>query len=165
MATIKGQNLRVFLENDDEDVLAIAAATSATVHIQMNFGDSTTKDSEDDFQEQEPVGMAWDVQCEALVISPRGVNDDMADFRVDDLVVGQKYNLTFAKAGGDLNREIESGNDVLLTGVAVLSDLAVNAPNRADSTYQATFTGVGELELLPNQNAQEVEGEHGGQTE
>ena len=155
--------MRIFLDTDDEDKLAIAAAQSCTVHIQMTFGDSSSKDSTGDWQEQEPTGMNWDVQTEALVLSER--NDDgeeHAGITAQELEVGKKYMLYFAKSGGTQNREIDDeSTDILLSGEAVLSDLSINASNRENSTYNATFTGVGEL-ALPEEES--VAGEHEGTT-
>lgn len=63
MSTVKGQNLRLTIGG-----LCVAAARSCTVHIQMTAQDSSTKDTEGDWQEQSVVNMAWDATVESLLI-------------------------------------------------------------------------------------------------
>lgn len=62
MATIKGQNLRLFINN-----LCVAAATNAQVHIALEVQEDSTKDTIDDWLQQSPVGLAWDAQADAMV--------------------------------------------------------------------------------------------------
>ena len=70
MATIKGQNLRIFLAdpNSQDDPACIAAATSCTAHIALQVQEDTTKDTEDDWLIKEVTGLSWDVQAEALIL-------------------------------------------------------------------------------------------------
>ena len=62
MATIKGQNLRIALNGK-----CISASQSCTLHVQMTAQDKSTKDSENDWVENEIVGAQWDVSADALV--------------------------------------------------------------------------------------------------
>ena len=62
MATIKGQHLRLML-----DSYCIAMAQEATLHVQMQTQESSTKDSEDDWVENEIVVANWDASCTAVV--------------------------------------------------------------------------------------------------
>ena len=62
MATIKGQNLRILV--DDK---CVAKALSCTVHIAMQVQESSTKDDTGDWSTNEVVGMSWDASCEAEV--------------------------------------------------------------------------------------------------
>ena len=64
MTTIKGQNLRVLVGNP---LKCVAAALSCQVHIAVQLAEVSTKDSDGDWQEQEPVGKSWDGSVEALV--------------------------------------------------------------------------------------------------
>jgi hypothetical protein len=109
--------------------------------------EDTTKDTVDDWIEQEPVGLNWDVQVEALVIS-----DDDEDYRpgaknIDQLQVGRVYQLRFTRtagAAGEQNRDAVA-DAMQFTGSAILSDLQINSQNAELTTYTAQFTGTGEL--------------------
>lgn len=62
MGTIKGENLRLFINGK-----CVAAALTCSAHIATQIESMTTKDSEGVFDEQEPVGLSWDMSSEALV--------------------------------------------------------------------------------------------------
>ena len=150
MATIKGQNLRIFLREagTPSRSRAVAAATSCTLHCALQVEENTTKDTVDDWIEQEPVGLNWDVQTEALVISD---DEEETGFTPDQLVVGAIYQLDFARtlgATGEQNRDIDDESPVNMAGLAILSDLQINSQNGELSTYTAQFTGHGELEIV-----------------
>ena len=83
MATIKGQNLRIFAGTTVSNRKCIAAATSCTLHLSAVVGQKSTKDSDNDWEEQEVTALAWDVQTEALITT--GGDDGAVD--VDELVV------------------------------------------------------------------------------
>lgn len=147
MATIKGQSLRVMVGDDTEHLQCIAAATNCTMHCALQIQEDTTKDTVDDWLEQEPVGLNWDVQVEALVIS-----DDDEEYRpgaknIDQLQVGRVYQLRFTRtagASGEQNRDAVA-DAMQFTGFAILSDLQITSQNADISTARAQFTGTGEL--------------------
>lgn len=152
MATIKGQNLRVLVGTDDEHLKCIAASTNSVIHLALEVQEDTTKDVEDDWVTNEPVGIDWDAQVDALVIIDA---EDTGGNQLSDLQVGQVYVLRFSQtagATGEQNRDAVA-NVMQLTGNAILSDLQVNANNQDFSTYSAKFTGTGDLtqysELIP----------------
>lgn len=147
MATIKGQNLRVMVGDDIDHLQCIAAATNCTMHCALQVQEDTTKDTVDDWIEQEPVGLNWDVQVEALVIS-----DDDEEYRpgaknIDQLQVGRVYQLRFTRtagAAGEQNRNAVE-DAMQFTGYAILSDLQITSQNAEIATARAQFTGTGEL--------------------
>ena len=133
---------------DDTDHLqCIAAATNCTLHCALQVQEDTTKDTVDDWIEQEPVGLNWDVQVEALVIS-----DDDEEYRpgaknIDQLQVGRVYQLRFTRtagAAGEQNRDAVE-DAMQFTGFAILSDLQITSQNAEIATARAQFTGTGEL--------------------
>lgn len=63
MANIKGENLRIFIYNK-----CVGAATNANVHIQLNVGESGTKDDVEGWAVNEPQGLLWDAQVDAMII-------------------------------------------------------------------------------------------------
>ena len=147
MATIKGENLRVMVGDDLEHLQCIAASTNCTLHCALQMQEDTTKDTVDDWLEQEPVGLNWDVQVEALVIS-----DDDEEYRpgaknIDQLQVGRVYQLRFTRtagAAGEQNRDAVE-DAMQFTGFAILSDLQITSQNAEIATARAQFTGTGEL--------------------
>jgi len=147
MATIKGENLRIFLrpKGAPTGYRAVAAATTCTLHCVLQVVEDSTKDTVDDWIEQSPVGLSWGIQTEALVIS----DDEETGFTVDQLRVGIPYLIQFARtvgAAGEQNRD-KTYSMLNVEGVAILSDLQVNSQNAEIATYTAQFTGHGELEF------------------
>lgn len=150
MATIKGENLRVMVGDDIDHLQCIAAATNCTLHCALQVQEDTTKDTVGGWIEQEPVGLNWDVQVEALVIS-----DDDEEYRpgaknIDQLQVGRVYQLRFTRtagAAGEQNRDAVE-DAMQFTGFAILSDLQITSQNAEIATARAQFTGTDEL----NQN-------------
>ena len=147
MATIKGENLRVMVGDDLELLQCIAASTNCTLHSALQMQEDTTKDTVGDWIEQEPVGLNWDVQVEALVIS-----DDDEEYRpgaknIDQLQVGLVYQLRFTRtagAAGEKNRDAVA-DAMQFTGFAILSDLQITSQNAEIAIARAQFTGTGEL--------------------
>ncbi len=149
MATVKGQNLRIFLRSANpgpmEMSLCIAAATTCTLHCALDVQEDTTKDTEGDWIEQEPVGLNWDVQTEALVLDT--INPVM-EHALDRLTVGALYEVSFSKASG----QGSEASEMNMKGIAILSDLQITAQNQDFSVCRATFTGHGELEQVTPPN-------------
>lgn len=126
----------------------MAAATSCTVHIQMTVSDSSTKDSEGDWVENEVTGMQWDASTDALVVEkPEG--DGSADY-LEDFFFYMEQKLPvfvgFEQTVGEMNRTC---NGAILRGMAIITDLQVVAQNRNNATLAVKLQGTGELEMLP----------------
>jgi hypothetical protein len=138
MAAIKGQNLRIFAGTTTINRKCIAAATSCTLHLNAVVGEKSTKDSDGDWIEQEITGIAWDVQTEALVTT----GGDSGAMDVDELVVGEIYQIMLSTTGGSQNR---SAGTIMCSGEAILSDLTLVATDRENSTWSATFTGTKDI--------------------
>ena len=133
--------------DDIEHLQCIAASTSCTLHCALQMQEDTTKDTVDDWIEQEPVGLNWDVQVESLVIS-----DDDEEYRpgaknIDQLQVGRVYQLRFTRtagASGEQNRDAVE-DAMQFTGFSILSDLQITSQNAEIAIARAQFTGTGEL--------------------
>ena len=144
MATVKGQNLRILIGEDTDHLRCIAASTNSVIHLTLELQEDTTKDTEDDWIIQEPVGINWDAQVDALVLIDA---EDTGGVQANELVVGQVYTLRFSQtagAAGEQNRDAITSN-AQLTGTAILSDLQLNAQNQDVASYSAKFTGTGDL--------------------
>ena len=137
MATIKGQNLRIFIGGK-----VVAMATSATVHASAQVGSNSTKD-DGDWDAQNIVGLQWDASVDALVNEESEFGkgtDDMLD------LIGQEVAVSFALASG-ANHATEGS--IVMSGRAVVSDISINTPNRQDSSYTCQLTGTEDLVVLP----------------
>lgn len=154
MATIKGENLRVLVGDDTDHLQCIAASTNCVMHAAVQVEEDTTKDTDDDWIEKEPVGINWDVQVEALVISDDDTEYLTGAHAIEQLQVGLVYVLRFSRtagAAGEQNRDAVS-DAIQFTGSAILSDLQITSQNAEVATARAQFTGVGELEQYTPQN-------------
>ena len=139
MGVIKGQNLRLLIGGK-----CVAFATSCTVHSSLNLEDSSTKDSTNNYTEQTPTGISWDMSCDALYsvdTDATGVNG------VDalDLVLAQaKVQVQFEQTQGEKNRVAVTGTAVY-SGSAWVNDISVNAGNKQNTSYTIQLAGDGQL--------------------
>jgi hypothetical protein len=139
MGVIKGQNLRVLIGGK-----CVAFATSCTVHASLNLEESSTKDSTNNFTEQTPTGISWDMSCDALYsvdTDATGVNGINA---LDTVLAQQRVQVQFEQTQGDKNRVAVSGGAVY-SGYAWINDISINAANRQNTSYTIQLTGDGEL--------------------
>ena len=144
MATIKGQNLRIMIGEDEEDLQCIAASTNCQVHLALQIEEDTSKDDDSDWLTKSPVGISWDASVDALIIE----NDNEDAVTADMLQVGRVYLLRFTQtvgAAGEKNRDAVA-NEIQYTGSAILSDLQQTSQNQDAATFTAQFTGTGDLE-------------------
>jgi hypothetical protein len=105
----------------------------------LQLQDDKNKDDDNDWVQQEPVGVNWEVDVEALV-----VNDGEGGYTVDELIIGNEYDVKFSRTLGTMNRTTTNSR-VNMTGTAILSDLTINAQVGNIATYTAKLTGNGEL--------------------
>ena len=139
MGVIKGQNLRVLIGGK-----CVAFATSCTVHASLNLEESSTKDSTNNFTEQTPTGISWDMSCDALYsvdTDATGVNGINA---LDTVLAQQRVQVQFEQTQGEKNRIAVSGGAVY-SGYAWINDISINAANRQNTSYTIQLTGDGEL--------------------
>lgn len=145
MGTIKGQNLRVMVGTASGDEKCIAMATSCTFHIATQLENSSTKDSEGDWQEQEVVGLSWDAQTESLVtLEDNGTNGELPQDLLSIMINKTKVHLVFDQTAGTNNR-VAQNSVIKMSGWAWLNDVSIQAANRQNATVSAQFTGTGPL--------------------
>lgn len=139
MGVIKGQNLRLLVGGK-----CVAFATSCTVHVSLNLEESSTKDSTNNFTEQTPTGISWDMSCDALYsvdADPTGVNGIDA---LDKVLAQTKVQVQFEQTTGEKNRVAVTGGAVY-SGDAWVNDISINAANRQNTSYTIQLTGDGAL--------------------
>lgn len=146
MGVIKGQNLRLMIGG-----YFVGYATSCTVHVSADMEESSTKDSPSDFQEQEIVGLSWDISTDALytVSADKGTGAEAGrngENFLDAMLKKTKVTVAFLGTNdgtGHMNRGKIAGT--VFGGYAYITDFSINATNRQNSTYTMQLTGIGEL--------------------
>ena len=140
MGTIKGQNLRVMVGGK-----CIAMATSCTFHVSAQLENSSTKDSEGDWQEQEVMGLSWDAQTDSLVtLEDNGSNGELPQDLLSLMIQKTKVSLTFDQTSGANNR-VGQNSAIKKSGHAYITDCNITAANRQNSTITVQFQGTGPL--------------------
>ena len=139
MGVIKGQNLRLLICGK-----CVAFATSCTVHVSLNLEESSTKDSTNNFTEQTPTGISWDMSCDALYSVDADATGVNAISALDTVLAQQKVQVQFEQTQGEKNRVAVSGGAVY-SGYAWVNDISINAANRQNTSYTIQLTGDGEL--------------------
>lgn len=123
----------------------IAMATSCQIHISAQMESSATKDSVGDFDEQEVTGLSWDASTDSLVtLVDNGQNGELPTDLMSLIINKTLVTLTFDQTAGTNNR-IGQDSAIKRSGQAYLTDYALTAPNRANSTLSCKFTGTGAL--------------------
>ena len=124
MATVKGQNLRIFVGGR-----AIIAALDCQLQLSLNVTPYSTKDDEGAWTK-------WSVTANAAVTD----EEELGAIGVAELsdLIGQTVQVQLATASGDKNRE---SGEQLLAGDAIVSDIQYTAQNRQRTTCQVTLTG------------------------
>jgi predicted secreted protein len=143
----KGQFVRLFLGSDNTAAPAtvIGAAKTLSLHVSLTMEDATTKDTTGEWQIQEPTGLSYDITTGALVRSGETITSSVGAKGLADLETiyeaGTPVKWKIANVGGDNNRTASS---TIVSGSVVLTQLAINGPNRQNADYTATLNGYGD---------------------
>lgn len=129
MATVKGQNLRLFIAG-----VVIAASKQCDLNVRLDVQENSTKDDTGDWASQMVARVSWELRANGVVTVDPTRND--AASLVDR--IGDTVEVQLALASGTQNSE---KGDIFLAGEAVISDVQITAANREDSVYQVTLTG------------------------
>ena len=136
MATVKGQNLRIFLGNGGS--APIAAALECSLQIQLNVQERSTKDDEGGWAKNHVASLTWNVKVNGAVTLDPDRNDPAT--LMDR--IGQTVYVKMALASGEKNSDM---GGMLVCGYAILSDVQITAENRRRGTYDVTLTGCKNL--------------------
>lgn len=137
LTKIKGQNFRVFVGGS-----AIPEAVSCSVQLHGSMEDSSTKDSEGSFAEEQMVSRSWSVQVDSYDATLATLRALITRFNSDSTVsVGWDQTATTA---GSQNRT-KSNAPFARSGQAHLSDLNIVANNRQTVNVSCTYTGSGAI--------------------
>ena len=142
----KGQFVRLFLSADNTaaPVKVVAAAKQLSMHISMSLENATTKDTDGDWQVQEPTGLSYDITSNALVRSGDVISSSVQAQALPDIEdiyeASAPVKFLIANVSGANQR---TKGTTIVSGSVIVSQLAINAPNRQNADYTTTFTGFG----------------------
>lgn len=143
----KGQFVRLFLSSDNTATPSkvIAAAKQLAFHVSVSLENATTKDTEGDYEAQEPTGITFDITTNALVRSGDTITSSVnaQDFAsIEEIYeTGTPVKFQIANVSGANQR---TKGSVIVSGSVVLSQLQTNAPNKQSVDYTATLSGYGD---------------------
>ena len=146
---VKGQFVRLFLSKNNTDTPAnvVLAPKSLSLHVSLSLEDATTKDTEGDWQVQEPTGLSYDISINALIKSGETITSSVPAVSLTDLQdiyeASEPVKWEIAHTSGANNR---TKGEVICAGSAVLTALNISAQNRTVCKYDATFNGYGPYE-------------------
>ena len=117
----------------------IGYATSASLSINHNLRDTSTKDS-GGWRDQLEGQRDFEVSVEGMVIFAT------ASGAISDLTVDELYTSYIAsRTEFELKFSTEVSGDYKWTGNAFMTSLSMDTPNEDSSTFSASFSGTGPL--------------------
>ena len=143
----KGQFVRLFLGSDNTAAPSrvIAFSKQLQVHISLQMEDATTKDTEGNWQIQEPTGLSYDITSNALVRGGDAISSQVQAQGLSEIEsifeAGTPVKFQIANVSGANNR---TKGAVIMSGSVIVSQLEIQAQNRTTSQYNTTLNGYGE---------------------
>lgn len=143
----KGQYVRLFLGSDNTATpsTVIASAKTLQVHVSISLEDATTKDTDGDWQIQEPTALSFDISTNALVRANDTITSTVGAKSLNDLqnIYQNSTPVKFQIANVSGANQRTKGT-VIMSGSVIVSQLTLNNPNRQNSTYDAQLQGYGD---------------------
>ena len=142
----KGQFVRLFLSDNNTDApdSVIAAAKTLSLHVSLSMENSTTKDTEGDWDVQDPTELNYDISTSALVRSGDTITSEVEGKALSDIEdiyeSSSPVKWLIANVSGDNQRTMGT---VIASGSCIISQLSIQAAVKTAATYQATLTGYG----------------------
>ena len=133
---IMGQNFRAFVGSTPA---AVPEATNCQVTISGNMEDSSTKDSENSWTEEQMVSKQWSVSVDDVDASLASLRALITRFNSDD-----KVTVGWEQTDGAQNRVAQNAG-FARSGSAILNDLSISANNRTTISVTCQYQGSGAL--------------------
>ena len=147
MATLKGQNIRVLLQ-DGTKFKVVGKSTNCTVTLTGNSDDASTKDDTGMASKPEITSKSWSVQVESL-----DVTDTAAVLNAIKNLT--PFTLIWDETATADNQTAQAAA-YSRKGQAYLNDVTFNWNDRENSTKQLQFTGSGALEKVSTAPTMEI---------
>lgn len=118
----------------------VAYATSASISMNHNLRDTSTKDS-GGWRDQLEGQRDWEVSVEGMLIFT-----NLDGTAISGLTMNELYtNQIATRASYELKFSTEVTGDIKWSGTAFLTSLSADTPNEDSSTWSASFSGTGAL--------------------
>ena len=138
MATLKGDNLRVFSYNETTDKYeVIGMSTDCTVTLNTNTEEGHTKDDFSVYSKPLVNSQSWTIQVNSM--SSIDANQMLADIKAKKL-----FKLMWDESGGGANQTPQEAG-FRRSGYAYLNDVTFNFNDRENSAMNLQFTGQSAL--------------------
>ena len=118
----------------------IAYATSASITMNHNLRDTSTKDSAG-WRDQLEGQRDWEVSVEGMLIFVDGSGGAIAGLTMNELFTNQIATRTTY----ELKFSTSVTGDIEWTGDAFITSLSADTPNEDSSTWSGSFSGTGPL--------------------
>jgi len=129
-----GQHFRAFV-----GTAAVPEAVSCSVSITGDVEDSSTKDTENAWTNEQMTSKGWSVQVDNLDASLPSLRALIAQFNAD-----AKVSVGWDQTAGAKNRVAQNA-PFAKAGQAILNDLSIQANNRTNIQVSAQYQGSGPL--------------------
>ena len=118
----------------------IGYATSASISMNHNLRDTSTKDSAG-WRDQLEAQRDWEVSVEGMLIFVDGSGSAISDLTMNEL-----YSTYIAtRTEFTLMFSTEVTGDIKWSGQAFMTSLSADTPNEDSSTWSGSFSGTGAL--------------------
>lgn len=138
MGQIKGQNLRIFVAGN-----CVAEATSCQISINNSASDSSSKDTDGSFADNEITEQSWQISVDSIDASTANIKTFINMIKAMTAVT-----LKWEQTNGAQNREPVTTANFGRQGDAFLTDLSLSTQNRAASQLTLQFTGTGAITAI-----------------
>tara|TARA_R110001583_G_scaffold41335_2_gene131600 strand:+ start:7524 stop:7955 length:432 start_codon:yes stop_codon:yes gene_type:complete len=118
----------------------VAYASSASISMNHNLRDTSTKDS-GGWRDQLEGQRDWEVSVEGMLIFTNLDGTAVTGLTADELYSTYIY----ARTQFELKFSTDVTGDIKWTGQAFLTSLSADTPNEDSSTWSGSFSGTGEL--------------------
>tara|TARA_R110000744_G_scaffold185264_2_gene304685 strand:+ start:1051 stop:1485 length:435 start_codon:yes stop_codon:yes gene_type:complete len=118
----------------------IGYATSASISMNHNLRDTSTKDS-GGWRDQMEGQRDWEVSVEGMVIFLTNAGGAISDVTIDELY----STYIFTRTALTVMFSTEVTGDIKWSGEAYLTSLSADTPNEDSSTWSGSFSGTGAL--------------------
>lgn len=141
----RGQFIRLFIGTAANATSVIGAAKECTLHVSSQLEESTTKDTTGTWQEQEVVGLAYDISSTQLVLTDSDTLLSNGLATLEGLYVnGTKVYWQLANVSGTNNR---TKGAVIASGIGYIQNLSINAQNKQNATANFSLVSYGEMTI------------------
>lgn len=142
----KGQFVRLFLASDNTatPVTVLGSALTLALHVSVTLEEVSTKDTDGNWQVQEPTGISYDISTSALIRGGDTITSSVGAKGLADLETiqeaGEPVQWQITNVSGANQRTKGSS---IARGSALIQNLQIQGPNRQNAQYTASLVGVG----------------------